>query len=216
MVEEKTQTSRILYSIKNHKICSIVIVLCTGIVAASTFLKSTYDLVETTGKIKERVVAGTDSSGGKRAETLRAEEFSACFGGTTVEQISSGGVILTRTESGKAGGCEFHKNGGNIPLDAEHSRIELQPVRAINSGYYVVSITFKNEAGGRWAEKDWLRDTGRQDTSLQVLPDVREFASVNGITGMTEYFIKLRIQPWKFDGPDPAFVFSRLSILPVR
>lgn len=149
-------------------------------------------------------------------DTLRAEELSVCFGGTTVENNSSGGVILTRTQSRQDAGCEFHRNGGNIPLNAEHSRIELEPEQSINNGYYVVTITFENDAG-EWDEKDWIRDTGRRDTTLQVLPDVREFASDNGIRGMTEYFIKIRVQPWRFEGPPkPAFVFSRLSILPVR
>lgn len=151
-----------------------------------------------------------------QTDTLRAKDFSVCFGDTTVVNNSMVGVILTRTKSGEDAGCEFHPNGGNIPLDAEHSRIELKPEESINNGYYVVTITFKNE-DGRWNEKDWIRDTGRRDTTLQVLPDVREFASDNGIRGMTEYFIKIRVQPWRFEGPQkPAFVFSRLSILPVR
>jgi len=149
-----------------------------------------------------------------QTDTLRARDFSICFGGTTVANNSGGGVILTRTSSGVDAGCEFHLNGGNIPLDSLHSRIELQPERSINNGYYVVTITFRNNAG-RWDEKDWIPDTEQRDTRVQVLADVRKFASANGIIGMTEYFIKIRVQPWKFEGGRPAFVFRRLSVMPV-
>ena len=150
-----------------------------------------------------------------QTDTLRVKDFSVCFGGTTVTSNSKGGIILTRTNSGVDAGCEFHINGGNIPLDAEHGRIELKPEESINNGYYVVTITFKNE-DGKWDEKDWIRDTGRRNTNLQVLPDVRKFAIDNGINGMTEYFINIRIQPWKFVGKKPAFVFSKLSVMPVK
>jgi len=146
---------------------------------------------------------------------LRANDFSGCFGGTTVVNRTRGGVILTRTQSGVDAGCEFHPNGGNILLDARHSRIELKPDSSINNGYYVVTIVFRNDNGG-WAEKDWIKDAGQKSTNLRVLPDVRRFASDNAIRDMTEYFIKIRVQPWKFTGGNPAFVFSRLSIKPVR
>jgi hypothetical protein len=150
-----------------------------------------------------------------QSDALRAKDFTVCFGDTTVVN-NSAGVTLTRTKSGEDAGCEFHPNGGNISLDADHSRIELKPKESVNSGYYVVTITYKNEYG-KWNEKDWIRDTGQRDTNLQVLSDVRKFASDNGIRGMTEYFIKVRVQPWKFEGlKKPAFIFSRLSIKPVR
>lgn len=153
-----------------------------------------------------------------QADTLHADEFSSCFGGTTVKNNTQGdiGVIMERTQSGEDAGCEFHPKGGNIPLDNKHSRIELKPERSINDGYYVVTITFKNE-DGKWAETDWIKDNGQRSTEVHILPDVRKLANDNKIKGMTEYFIKIRVQPWKFEGLEkPAFVFSQLLILPVK
>ena len=151
-----------------------------------------------------------------QADTLYADEFSSCFGGTTVTNNTQGGVIMERTQSGEDAGCEFHPKGGNIPLDEKHSRIELKPERSINNGYYVVTITFRNE-DGKWAETDWIKDNGQRSTEVHILPDVRKLANDNKIKGMTEYFIKIRVQPWKFEGLEkPAFVFSQLLILPVK
>lgn len=153
------------------------------------------------------------TTGYGQTDTLRANEFSGCFGSTTVADNLGGGVILTRTISGIDAGCEFHPNGGDIPLDTKHSRIEIQPERSINNGHYVVTITFRDSTG-RWDESIWIRDT--RAIRLWILPDVRQFARANRIEGMTEYFIKIRIQPQSFEGGNPAFIFRRLSIMPVR
>ncbi len=146
--------------------------------------------------------------------TLQANDFSKCFGGTTVANNPGGGIIITRTMAGVDAGCEAHPYGGNIPLDSLHSQIILTSDQCINNSYYVVTITFRNTAGA-WAEADWIPDNGQCFTGLQVLPDVRRFAMDNNINGMTHYFIKIRVQPVQFSGPQPAVVFRQLAILPV-
>lgn len=98
MAEEKTQTSRILYSIKNHKICSIVIVVCTIIIAVSAFLKSTYEFVETTEKIKEKVFTKPNPSAENNTEPeqqmkkFNLEDFKTGSTGTTKEEA----IIITQ------------------------------------------------------------------------------------------------------------------------
>jgi hypothetical protein len=48
------------------------------------------------------------------------------------------------------------------------------------------------------------------------LPDVLKFARERGVTGMDRYFLKIRVQPQTFAGDPPGFVFSSISVGPVR
>lgn len=155
-----------------------------------------------------------------QAETavrLNPDDF-ICFPADAATEIAitKEGATFTRILSGSDAGCEFHPNGEDIPLDFAHGRIELQPIRSINRGYYVITITFRG-THNRWAEKDWIRDIGEpRSIKPQVLPDVLKFAKDKGITGMDRYFLKIRIQPHAFEKKRPAFVFSSISIGPVQ
>ncbi len=143
-----------------------------------------------------------------------------CFpeNAATKVTLDQEGITFTRLVSGTDAGCEYHPEGEDIPLDTAHGRIELQPVRSINRGYYVVTITFRGK-NNRWADKDWIPDINEQrSTKLRVLNNVLQFAKEKGITEMDRYFLKIRVQPHWFKNKDkpPSFVFSRISIGPVQ
>jgi len=147
-----------------------------------------------------------------------AANFSGGFNGTAATANGNGTVTLSRTQSGIDAGVDWRPAGGDGFLSLTTERyLTLTPTGPVNGGTYNVNLLFWEinpsdpEVPVFVTERNWLPQTGT--TAGQYL-DVAQFAADEGITDADLYFVRFRIDPYTYTGPDPGMTFTRISAIP--
>lgn len=143
--------------------------------------------------------------------------FFGAFGGVIASNTAAGEVTLFKPDpppggadaginwrNGGAGGSDFSLS----PAGTE-SVFVINPVTPVNGGYYNVSILFFSN-GNFVTEIGLIPDTNLTDGHTN---DISLFAYQNGVNA-TEWFPRIRVLPFDFDGVDRGFTFTQIAAIP--
>jgi hypothetical protein len=101
--------------------------------------------------------------------------------------------------------------GANFSLSTSGSEnvLAINPVSPVNGGFYSVQILFFSN-GNFVSENTLIPDTNSTAPSTN---DIAGFAQSLGVNA-TDYFVRIRVLPFDFDGADRGFTFTELAAIP--
>lgn len=133
------------------------------------------------------------------------DNLGSVFNGPGVS-VSGGQLTLTRTASGVDMGLDWRPAGTGFFSLAETPSFRLEAAAAVNDGYYIVTALFFDHLGGYVGESNIQPDSNALGTFVYDLDGVA------GI-GATQWFARIRVNPFTYAGGNPAFTFNEFAAI---
>lgn len=143
--------------------------------------------------------------------------FFGAFGGVFATNTAPSEVTLFKPDpipGGEDAGIDW-RNGGaggvnfSLSTAGTESVFVIRPVAPVNGGYYNVTILFFSNAT-LVAQVPLIADTNLSDAHTN---DIAAFAFQNGVIA-DEWYPRIRVLPFDFDGADRGFSFTELAAIP--
>lgn len=129
----------------------------------------------------------------------------SAFNGLGVS-VSDGQLTLTRTASGADMGLDWRPASTGFFSLADTPSFRLEAAAAVNDAYYIVTALFFDDLGDYVGENNIQPDTNALGTFTYDLE------SVAGI-GATQWFARVRVNPFTYAGGNPAFTFNEFAAI---